>query len=309
VLGVALTLAGARAQACIVEGAPFGLAGYPEDGATDVPLDVAPYFESYRARVEGGAVFTLEAADGSEVPLTVNQPYVWQFVLGFEGLLAPQTTYTLRAAAVDFDGQPLSEALVFTTGTGLSEAPRPPADTFIEHYSFASGLPQSSCDPSKQGTCLAAPAGTDFVLTYPAGSSYLYLITSGSFMIDLTGTDQETRCVELRSRAPNGILSEAVTRCREDGETFAITSGTPSTLHCTSNGLVYEGALMRGEPVSGDAGATGNTGNVSGELPHRYSTACTCGILVQKSDAAPGAWLASALCAASIVRRRRRGRA
>jgi hypothetical protein len=265
----ALTLLAERAaQACSYEAQPPALQGYPDEGALDVPTDVRliyavssvahtellasvdpqrvaneddpePELSPLELIDEAGAVTPLELTDGGGS---------WLFESVPRAALLPRTRYVLRTT------EPLSAdgelRLSFTTGDGpLTTLPEPPS-VEIEHYLLE--LPDR-CGPSAHGTCLAfaEPAAGFYIAARPFQQAEphfrdVYLARKPWFF-DIAGIDQHGHdCIEFRTRAPNGALSDPINRCRGDGPLYEIAGS--SAVACTAAGITARGQLVSSPP-------------------------------------------------------------
>ena len=299
----ALTLSAERAaQACSYAAPPPALKGYPEEGALGVPTDVRLIYEVagvastellasvYPGRVadddfpepefaplelvdEAGVVTPLELTSGGGS---------WLFELAPRAALLPRTHYLLRTTeSLSEDGE---LRLSFTTGDGpLTTLPEPPS-VEIEHY-FSESI-GDSCSPEPHGSCLrfAEQAAGFYIEARPYlqaephfGDVYL---ARKPWFFDITGVENRLDCIEFRTRAPNGALSDPIERCRADGPLYEIAG--PSNIACTAGGITQKGQLLSAAPED----ATGATGSQSSScalpsLPHsRTSTLAALPLLV-----------------------------
>jgi hypothetical protein len=272
---VAVGLAGVLprgAEACSRIAPPPALEGYPRDGSVDVPTDVIPVFESFRAGTSGGvrpgAVFELRTDAGDTIALTPRERHAGHFELVPASPLAARTRYTLRGlwtATHASLGEPIIDvSLSFTTAEGpLAQPPAPPEAT-MQHYTAPRG--GSSCSPEPRGTCISF-TGEELVefmfddglndpelLRAHPGVHGPYLSRRG-FMGNLTGVNQGTsfQCVQLRTRAANGIVSDKVVLCGADAPHYAL-PGVEVT--CGPGGLRYQGRPAAEFPLQGASGCT-----------------------------------------------------
>jgi hypothetical protein len=108
----------------------------------------------------------------------------------------------------------------------------------------------SSCGGFVAATCLAAKGALPFDVTYVDGFGFgreqaRYLFESARFSIDLAKVDDQWdySCLNLRARAPDGRLSEAVRLCGDEASLFEVDSN--DDLSCTPEGLVQDDVLVR----------------------------------------------------------------
>ena len=297
------------AAACQTQAPPPALEGYPRDGSVDVPTDVIPVYDGSRigsgAAMPPAAVFELKTDAGETIALTTRQPFVWHFELVPASALAPRTRYTLRS-------KPAGDlSLSFTTGDGpLAGPPAGPRAT-MQHYTSIGG-PGTSCDPSYRATCIAH-AGDDFVehvLTNGTMWTQGYL-RRDYFWANLTGFDQGTPfdCVQLRTRAANGRLSDPVLLCGKDAPHHALP--TANGVKCDASGLSYKGKSAAEFPLYPATPPARERDGGAGDgapLPTGAATAAgssSSGCSYSGSRGAAPLWLA--LAALFAVRRRRRG--
>jgi hypothetical protein len=256
------------ARACSQAAPPPALSGYPEDGATNVPTDVVPFYDvnlSGMSDPPSGGQFVLRSAAGHEIGLSAAKPDAWRFQLTPEERLEPNTEYTLVTVLGNASaGNSTPTTVSFTTGTGVSAPPEPPTGVFLEHYRI-SAQSFGSCDPYPVGTCLAIPEGS-VVLATPTWQGRLqepgYLLREPWFL-NLSGIDQGTpyECLSLQSRAPNGALSAPVSLCGSDAPLRELTS---KDIACTSDGLSVR---TQSSPVDSpdDSGSESGAGESASE--------------------------------------------
>jgi hypothetical protein len=288
---VALIVAGASwapvVRACSSMAPDPTFEGVPADGDEDVPTDVLPYYR-YPVGISptnfdgsedaGPGRFTLTAADGTEIALTARTGDVWNFELVPEAALEPHTQYVLRGEwTTPFTSGPVADEVHFTTGEGpLTMGPGVP-DAKLAHYHFDNDQP-SSCDPPSIGTCISiADDALVTLATYIDGHHQdweTYGYRGSYFGSNLSGMQQATpfTCIELRTRALNGVLSEPLTLCGDD---FPIQEVEKSDrLTCTAAGLGGFAPLTNSKADAADAGMVADAGEsrptpLSTELPPR----------------------------------------
>lgn len=248
-----------KAQACLTDpGEPdFGW-GEPADGASGVPTDVIPYYPiPFAALMSDSGVpgtFMLKTMAGVEVTVTPRRVHYWNYELVPDEALAPDTEYELTGSWL-VGTEMIAKTIHFTTGAGpLEGAPEMPA-AMLEHYRIMVDA-FTSCDPWPTGTCLSFgdPAlMVEYTHVDELGQHDEPYLGRGSAMIDIAGIDQGTPyvCVELRTRAMNGALSEPQTLCREDGALFELTS---TDVACTPDGLTSSTKKIPGIPDAGGLG-------------------------------------------------------
>jgi len=242
-------------DACSQVWPPLTFDGYPADGATGVPTDVIPLFDSMLLgfpATNGPHRFRLRSAGGEEIPLTLSDAYHWYLALTPQAELAPNSEYTLEATVAAPSGVETALKLVFTTGDGPSEAPSAVAGAYLEHYRVTKS--ESTCSKSTHGTCVVVPPGS-FVTAADVdefGQEHDPYLYSGPTFTDLSGIEQGTnfRCVRLRTRAPNGAESDPVELCGADALLYEY-QGTSDSVTCTAEGLTFDGrpAKSVSEPV------------------------------------------------------------
>jgi hypothetical protein len=252
---LATVLDASRAEACSYPAPEPAWVGYPEDGATDVPTDVIPFYDVEQTGLYvydastgyGSLAVELVATSGEIIALTSVLPRVGELFPRAE--LEPRTRYVLRPVGSEIgDG---SLQLSFTTGDGpLMEAPRAP-DIGVQHYTLESPAP-TSCSPAPYGTCVffspepAMPGSR--VESTPFDSvggfdSFPYLIERPWFF-NLSGIEQghPFDCIEARTRASNGTYSDVAVVCRDDGPRYDLYGS--EQIGCTAAGLTQEGQLV-----------------------------------------------------------------
>jgi MYXO-CTERM domain-containing protein len=292
-----VALPASRAAACSTKLPPPALEGFPKEGSVDVPTDVVPVFDRFRAAISdpnaAGAVFELTSASGQTIAVTTRQSHVWHFELVPAAGLAPLTRYTLKGRwRSDRPSADVELSLSFTTGDGpVREAPKAPAAS-MQHYTLRPG-PLTSCDLPAHGTCVAHGADgfvehfdldlvndpAPYPGTFGAQGSYLYERGAWTHLTD-NHLDKPYKCVRLRTRAANGTYSEPVVLCEKDAPHYQLI-GSPA-LACTAEGLAQDGKVV--------------TGSAAGP---------SCSFTSAGSGAAPLVWLALAAMLA-LQRRRRR---
>jgi hypothetical protein len=80
---------------------------------------------------------------------------------------------------------------------------------------------------------------------------------------NLSGIDQGTnfRCVRLRARAPNGMLSDPVDLCGSDAPLVELDGG--DNIGCTSAGLTQDGEVVEPGCACNFAARGGGAGNIA----------------------------------------------
>ena len=247
------------ASACVTRGPPPALVGGPVDGETDVPTDVVPFYDALRMGIGlaiqsselPAAQFVLVSPSGDEIRTTVARSHVWTLQFTPEKQLEPHTTYTLRGT---WTGQTFDATLVFTTGAGPLAASPPAPVARLQHYQFVD-TPLTSCSPPKTGSCISFAVGlpveaTPIESARDAGFGFgpqAYLFHD-PFFFDLAGVMQGTPadCMRLRTRAPNGKMSDPTMLCRGDGPLLALRS---DKIACTPQGITQDGELI--DPLHG----------------------------------------------------------
>lgn len=258
-------------EACSMPAPPPELVGYPAEGATEVPTDVVPIFDTIRANItQAGGVanstFELRSAGGALVPVDAAlAPYTWQFELTPQQSLEPNTTYTLVATLYTYPNRPVTASVGFTTGAGPAAPAARPSDVFIQNYRYQG--PINTCGPSQTGTCVAIPSDRFVVIrpTSPFFPQSSYLLRSSEITTALkAGMPPElppAGCLEIRTRSPNGSLSEAVLRCAEWAPLLELPDS--NAIGCTSQGLTKNGEVVspnRGCSMSPTASGGGMAG-------------------------------------------------
>lgn len=209
------------ARACSTSLPPVTLDGYPMNGDADVPVDVVPVYDAVAAQIldatgTGSSSFTLRSSSGELVRVTPVRTFVWSIELIPERELEPNTAYTLEATLEPFQGPTTIVMVDFHTGAERAAAPSVPTDSFLQHYRLAGG-DKTSCSPPAAGTCIAFTRGTmtaTFVDEFDQEHEPAYLYSHPTFT-NLSGIDQGTnfKCVKLRERAKNGVVSEPLELC------------------------------------------------------------------------------------------------
>lgn len=221
--------------------------GYPGDGSVDVPTDVVltvDYHQLAGTEVDDlTAVLTSSTGQTIGVHVELSHPtsetaYPSTEKLTPEAALEPNTVYTLGLSWTTEVG-PGSWEIRFTTGAGpYIGTPAPPTGAFLQHYRIELRDP-TSCSPHPQGTCVALPEGLEVETRYISelGKDVSANLRRGSHWTNLTGIEQGTPydCVELRTRAPNGALSEPVVLCGDEAEFVELTE--ESQVVCTAEGI------------------------------------------------------------------------
>ncbi|HMJ16186.1 MAG TPA: Ig-like domain-containing protein [Polyangiaceae bacterium] len=235
------------AQACSQPAPPVELIGYPADGATQVPTDVRPIYDTIRANTLqasalASATFEIRSSNGTVIPATAAlSPYAWHFELTPQQPLAANTSYALVATLPARDGGTVKDSVTFTSGSAPAAPPRAPHDLFLQNYHYSG--PVNSCGPIQRATCVAVPAGQFVVMAPPppfAGTTYLLREAELTSVFTASSTNlPPSGCLTFRTRAPNGSLSEPVLRCAEASPHFEL-SGS-AQIGCTPEGLTQDG--------------------------------------------------------------------
>lgn len=313
--------------------------GYPADGATDVPLDVALIQWTRQghntispALAPPGAapVFelpevTLTSESGDNVPLRRDRGQIIP-----QQPLAPRTRYTLLIKALKlntpaplppFEGKDLT--MSFTTGdsvySGDIDAPIASVSSYEAHKI-------TSCDPAERASCVSLE--DDDYYAWRVEGQEIGGFTRGSFFVTNTRLPAFD-CLELRRRAPNGQLGPAITICHDDGPSYNLDrvpsrATRASPLGCGPRGLTsdgelvseLEGALVQPEGEDPDDGESDGRGDENEEPTEedvgpaeapKPSKAKSKSCSVQSQSAGAGAsWLVIAAAAMLGARRRRR---
>jgi hypothetical protein len=248
------------ASACSMIAPESGLVGYPSDGDARVPVDVVPYYDPFRANVDGvtlaNARFVLSSATGATVSLTAVSEHA-QLILTPHSELEPDTAYTLEATLPARSGtMEIVDSIAFTTGSARAAAPSPPSGAFLQHYRLHQQS-RDSCSQWAAGTCVAIPSGHVVVAKYidEFGQEHPSQLWPQSTFINLSGIDQGTNyeCIKLQTRAANGALSDAVTLCGRGAPRFEIVA---ESVECTAEGLGAENgaAVLATYEPSNDSG-------------------------------------------------------
>jgi len=254
-LSVAMVSWATPASACQWPSPPPALVGGPADGETDVPIDVVPFYDALRMGIglaiqssePPAAQFVLISPSGDEIRTSVARSHVWTLQFTPEKQLEPNTTYTLRGT---WPAQTFDASLVFTTGAGPLAALPPAPVARLQHYQFVD-TPLSSCSPARTGSCISFAVGlpveaTPIESARDAGFGFgpqAYLFHD-PFFFDLAGIMQGTPadCMRLRTRAPNGRMSDPTMLCRGDGSLLALIRS--DKIACTPQGLTQDGELI-----------------------------------------------------------------
>lgn len=336
-----------EARACSYAAPPPALQGYPEPDAAAVPTDVRPIYESrlFYAAVQQPdpaivaddtlprpSPFELVDEAGVITPLLLGNGGAWYMELVPSAELAPRTRYVVRTVAEKVIGERLQ--LSFTTGDGPVSAPPAPPSAELEHYTLTSATP-SSCSPLPTGTCLRFPEPSPGVYVqvdhFQQGTPFrddAHYLSREPWFSDIAGIHQghPFDCMELRARAPNGVLSEPVTRCRGDGLLYDIRGS--EAIACTVAGITQDGRLLSarvddGPPVEEDdvSGADAPTGtppaaaaagpaapapiDVTSAAPDVASAQrSSCGLVTPGRSSVSLLWAAVALLALPLRRKR-----
>ncbi len=226
------------------------LRGYPTiANGNAVPIDVIPYYDTAYAKLEPASIpheFVLRKLyDNSIVPLTEQRRFDHIVELVPQTELEPDTLYHLTLTIPGVG----SVETGFTTGAARALPPSRPTAAALQNYRTPTA--GSSCSPAQTGTCVVLPAnqvtiGRRIDASGQAGeATYLWSdqinFSRGSFFTDVVNGDEnfDFACLELRTRAENGLLSDPVTRCKADARFFDLTlfRSQPS---CTSDGLFVD---------------------------------------------------------------------
>ena len=262
----------ARSEACTRDLPPVGLVGYPSHGAF-VPTDVLPIYEILPANVLTPemlttASFVLRSASGTVVPTTpAISTYPGYFELTLAEQLTPYTTYVLEATLPSrqpfHPPDPVKHTITFWTGEGPATPPAAPNDLLIQNYAYDGPIVIDSCDPPRRGTCVAAQ-GPFTVLQNEESIHPPTLLKAPAMISFMAGA---TGCLTLRTRGPNGALSEPVRRCADTTPLFQLSS--MENVECTSAGLVETKPVSANPPpaCSMSAGSVpGSRGWLAGAL-------------------------------------------
>ena len=304
----AILLPASPASACIARGAV--LAGIPNDGDGNVPTDVVPVYETLPT-----ATLVLETDSGVPVAFTTRATYASHFELVPAAPLAPRTTHFLRATLmVSPDIAPTELMLSFTTGDGpLAARPAAPHVRF-QHYSGPAFA--TLCGHQATGSCLSFGVGSvlDLVDVDSSGVEQEphYLLRWASFW-SLPGDDGQgvPGCMLLRTRSDNAALSEPVTVCGDQAESYELADS--SLLSCDADGLTLDGVALGGAASSsGGSNGLGGAGGAGDDAPPRdpgersshrvFTKGCGCALPGHASSTGGAWWLVLALTA--LARRR-----
>ncbi|HEY6562096.1 MAG TPA: Ig-like domain-containing protein [Polyangiaceae bacterium] len=227
---------------------PPELVGYPADGATDVPTDVLPIYDTAKANVTvpiTKATFVLRWGD-TRAPLPATNHYASVFTLMPLARLEPNTAYVIEATLPSrIPNETVVDTVTFTTGAGPAAPAEKPQDVFLQNFFLVGAI--DSCDPIP-GTCVAIPAGQRLHATrtniFGQGDTSPELWDSSRFSILTQGSigGAPAGCVSFRTRAANGLLSEPVVRCVAGAPTLAVNA--EANLACTSNGITENGRVV-----------------------------------------------------------------
>lgn len=247
-------VAPSQAQACTTVFEP-AYVGFPAEGDSDVPTDVQLTFDSSslwsRALEVGDLQAVLTSSTGASISAVVDAPYVYTYTVTPTTELEPNTLYSFTISWTDEVDQG-SWTIQFTTGAGpFTGTPAPPNAASLQHYRLTND-PADSCSPPPSGTCVALPERTEVErrMIDDIGQQHQPYLERGPFFTNLSGIDQGTpfTCVELRTRAPNGTVSEPVTLCGRDTELLDLSD--ESDVVCTPEGIpVDEDIPDEGIPV------------------------------------------------------------
>lgn len=245
------------AEACSIPAPPAALLGYPANGQVGVPTDVVPFFDMSTAGIGDPATATFEllSTGGDAIAVRLEQRYAWKVELIPASPLLPNTEYLIRLALPN--GQSVGD-VEFTTGGDAYEGTPAAPSAWLQHYRL-DNTAYTSCSPAPTGTCVALDGPLPVEVSYASRGgvdpTFVYLHQE-SFLTNLSGLEQGTpyECLILRARAPNGVFSEPVERCRDDGP--LVTLSNVARLTCTSAGLFHE-SLPRPEPVETTMGEVG----------------------------------------------------
>ncbi|HKY35413.1 MAG TPA: hypothetical protein VJN18_05705 [Polyangiaceae bacterium] len=238
------------ANACSILTPPPELDGYPSEGATDVPTDVIPFYNTWSLQLPDTLPSSVrfESSDGDIVEATAQKTHEDAISLFPETALEPLTSYTLTVVkpSVPSSGivaQGLS--LEFTTGAGPVElTPEPPA-AWLQHYRFGEQS-FTSCSPQRAGTCVALDLELPVQAEYidEIGQALWTHLIRGPWFTNLSGIDQGANIafVRLRLRAANGTYSEPVNLSGE-GVPLVTLHGSEN-IACTPAGITQDDVLV-----------------------------------------------------------------
>jgi uncharacterized protein (TIGR03382 family) len=250
------------ARACTRPAPVPSLIGIPADGDSAVPTDVVPYYQYPEGFAPGPQVdgnFTLTAADGTVVALTARMADQSNYELVPAQPLEPKTAYMLHAEWLNTNGAGgvTTDDLHFTTGDGPLAAPPAPPTARLFNFSLDPSA-SSGCGLHGPATCVSvADDDAMIVFTYAADPSHLAYGNRGSFFAnDLSGAVPGTSggCIELRTRAINGMLSDPIQLCADSTQQAIHTPGFQCTWHGLTDGMPSTDAGAQ-EPQAMDAGA------------------------------------------------------
>jgi len=230
-----------EARACSIAFEP-AYVGYPADGSHGVPTDVQLTFDGYALWNEtlpaADVAVTFTASSGESIEASVEQPYIRTYTVTPRAALEPNTTYTVQIAeGAEAPHEPWT--IAFTTGAGpFANTVSAPEDAFLRHYRLMPPF-DDLCGPPQNGTCVAVPEGIQVEARFidDLGQTHEPYLHHGAYFTNLSGIDQGTNfeCVELRTRAPNGAISDPVVLCGDDAESVDVDDA--SLLACTAEGI------------------------------------------------------------------------
>ena len=240
---------------------PPSLDGLPTPDERAVPTNVVPIFDLFAAQIRTEqnlalTPFELVSDAGTSVRVSARLAFKYYIELLSEAPLDASTRYTIRATLPPGTLQPGALlSLSFTTGTGPLPSPPAPPDVRVQNYEATSI--GDTCDPgSLTGSCVFFPAGS-WIEVWRTVEPEMRELRRYARFDNLTGVPSVPgTCLSLRTRGPDGRMSDTVEVCGDDGETFAI----PDThaLKCTNRGFEQGGV-----PLDGSGGATGGTGGAA----------------------------------------------
>ena len=285
----------------------------PGDGATDVPIDIAPviqgYFEGKTLSLtsEAGTDIAFELTVGGETGACTGH----SGELKLEAPLEPNTRYVLRAVSEVSDGE--ATEISFTTGS--TRVPEVALTAPAFRATFLTGTPfYDSCSSGVHGCIGIDEVDTQVELTFRHAS--------GLPGIRLVGEDtqvslgQVPECLEARTRDAAGRRSAATILCgKELNQREATEADFQDFSLACDDGVIHPSAPTTdaGAPAS-DAGleVVSSTSDKNGDesssmdqdVPASSSSTCA---VNPGSDSGARLALLSMLALAFAARRKRRG--
>jgi hypothetical protein len=238
-------LAPARAHACSCAPEPI-LSSRPVDGATAVPIDIAPLIVG---PFDPDTV-TFEREDGTPVAFELRVGKAEDLCSGSNGelvpsaALEPDTVYVIRAER--FDEEMLASTVRIRTGQEL--VPELPLQAPRVEASFIRGNPiLDSCGGEVRG-CLALAGAEHFELTVKQAEQELVRTFVSGSAAQIYSLLVEPDCIEVRARDLAGRRSAATILC---GDELHVRDGRRSDF--TDEGLRCQDGVI-GDPEPADAG-------------------------------------------------------